>query len=113
MGASRQCSGRCLLAALGCGVVLGCGAPPVATLPARGTESVPVADPGALARLDAGERRIEVAAGDCAAACAGLAEITHARIDLCAPRTSACDDAEKRETAAHRQVASFCEPCPR
>lgn len=69
-------------------------------------------DPHALAQLDEGERRVQAAGGDCGAACAGLAKMTHARVKLCSPRSSACADAEKREGDARREVASFCDPCP-
>jgi hypothetical protein len=78
--------------------------------PASG--STPVADPKAIADLDTGERRIEVAGGDCAAACDGVALMTRARISLCSPRTSPCEDAERREGEARKKVAGFCEPCP-
>ena len=71
-----------------------------------------MADPKAIADLDAGERRIEVAGGDCAAACDAIGLITRARIKLCSPRTSSCDDAERREDEARKKVAGFCEPCP-
>ncbi len=94
---------------LACGGGSGAVAPIVVT-PANG--ATPVADPHAIERIDEGERRIGVAAGDCAAACSGLATITRARVSLCAPRTSACADAERREDAARRQVAAFCESCP-
>jgi len=70
-----------------------------------------VADPKALADLDTGERRIEVAGGDCAAACEALALMTRARIKLCSPRTSACDDAERREGGAQKKVVAFCGAC--
>jgi hypothetical protein len=93
----------------------GCGGsePPRAPInDDHGSTSVPVADPGAIADLDEGERRIEVSAGDCGGACEGLATMTHARIKLCSPRTSACDDAERREGDARRKVASFCDKCP-
>lgn len=77
--------------------------------PSGGT---PVADPKAIADLDLGERRIEVAGADCAAACGGLKLIFNARIKLCSPRTSACEDAERREGDAQKKVAAFCEACP-
>jgi hypothetical protein len=77
-----------------------------------GTTATPVEDPRAIADLDTGERRIEVAGGDCAAACDGVALMARARLKLCSPKTSACDDAERRENDARRNVASFCDPCP-
>lgn len=77
--------------------------------PSGGT---PVSDPKAISDLDLGERRIEVAGSDCAAACAGLSTMTRARIKLCSPRTSACEDAERREGDARKKVAGFCEDCP-
>ncbi len=77
--------------------------------PSGGT---PVSDPKAIADLDLGERRIEVAGSDCAAACSGLSTMTKARIKLCSPRTSACQDAEQREGDARKKVAAFCEACP-
>lgn len=80
--------------------------------PSPGTTATPVEDPKAIADLDAGERRIEVAAGDCAAACDGVAMMARARLKLCSPRTSGCDNAERRENAARRNVAAFCDPCP-
>ena len=79
------------------------------TAPATG--STPVTDPKAVADLDTGERRIEVDGSDCAAACAGMTLITNARIKLCSPKTSACEDAEKRESDARKKVRSFCDPC--
>jgi hypothetical protein len=90
----------------------GQGAKTVVEPPASGTTSTPVADPKAIADLDLGERRIEVAGSDCAAACNGLTTMTRARIKLCSPRTSTCDDAEKREGDARKKVAAFCEACP-
>jgi hypothetical protein len=90
-------------------------ASPVAPAPTSGgsgvSESTPPSDPAALAELDRGERIIAVAGGDCAAACEALSVIVRARVKLCAPTTSSCADAERRETAATKQVASFCDPC--
>lgn len=71
----------------------------------------PVADPKAIANLDEGERQIEVAGGDCAAACNGVTMMTRARVTLCSPRTSSCSDAERREGDARRRVAGFCDTC--
>lgn len=80
--------------------------------PAPGTTSTPVEDPKAIADLDTGERRIEVAGGDCAAACDAVTLMARARLKLCSPKTSGCDNAERRENEARRKVASFCDPCP-
>jgi len=78
--------------------------------PASG--GTPVADPKAVADLDTGERRIDVSGGDCAAACDAVGLMNRARIKLCSPRTSACDDAERREGDARKKVVGFCGPCP-
>jgi hypothetical protein len=86
-----------------------CGNGRHAAAPIESSSSVPVADPKATAELDHGERMIKVAGGDCAAACSGLARMTTARITLCSPRTSACDDAERREGEARTRVAGFCD----
>ena len=79
--------------------------------PVSQTSETPASDPSALADLDRGERIIAVAGGDCAAACEALSIVTRARVRLCSPATSSCEDAERREDAATKQVASFCEPC--
>ena len=78
---------------------------------APATSGTPVVDPKAASDLDLGERRIEVAGSDCAAACSGFALINSARVKLCSPKTSACEDAEKREADARKKVLSFCDPC--
>lgn len=75
------------------------------------TDGTPVADPKAIADLDLGERRVDVAGSDCAAACSGMSLMNRARIKLCSPRTSSCDDAERREGDARTKVAAFCEGC--
>jgi hypothetical protein len=79
--------------------------------PVSQTSEAPASDPAALAELDRGERVIAVAAGDCAAACEALGVIMRARVKLCSPSTASCSDAERREAAATKQVASFCDPC--
>lgn len=99
----------CWVASCGGGAAEGGGKTVPQPPPSGGT---PVADPRAIADLDTGERRIEVAGGSCAAACQGLSTIVSARIKLCSPRTSACEDAERREGDARKKVAGFCEPCP-
>jgi hypothetical protein len=96
-------------AAAACGGREGEGAKSAVTTPASG--GTPVADPKAISDLDVGERRVDVAGSDCAAACGGVRLMNSARIKLCSPRTSACDDAEKREGDARKKVASFCDPC--
>ncbi|MBI2390287.1 MAG: hypothetical protein HYV09_11925 [Deltaproteobacteria bacterium] len=73
--------------------------------------ATPIADPKARAALDEGERIVDVAGSDCAAACAGLAKMVRARVQLCSPRTTSCEDAERREGKARTHVAAFCE-CP-
>ncbi|GAC1393851.1 MAG: hypothetical protein NVSMB47_01900 [Polyangiales bacterium] len=100
---------------LGGGVLLaGCRSSPSAPprAPTASVESTPATDPAALADLDAGERVVEVAAGDCAAACRGLDAMASARLRLCTPRTSSCDDAERREDVARKKVVASCDPCP-
>jgi hypothetical protein len=89
----------------------GSGKPAVAPAAIEGSSETPVADPKAIANLDEGERQIEVAAGDCGAACGGVSMMTKARVALCSPRTSACADAERREGDARRRVAGFCDAC--
>ena len=93
------------------GACSGSGKPAIAPGSLEGSSSTPVADPKAVADLDEGERRIEVAAGDCAAACGAMSTMTKARVTLCSPRTSACPDAERREGDAARRVAAFCGKC--
>lgn len=83
-------------------------APPSA-VPA--TTTAPIADPKAIAAMSEGERTLAAVGSDCAGACQALRRIMTARIQLCSPRTSACDDAERREDEARKHVASFCE-CP-
>jgi len=65
----------------------------------------------AAAELDEGERMIEVAAGDCAAACSGLARIEGARAKACTSKSAACKDAQTREADAKKRVKSFCGEC--
>jgi hypothetical protein len=74
-----------------------------------GTRSEPVVDPAAVTAIDEGEHQIDTA--DCARSCAGLAKITQARVTLCSPRTTACDDAERREEIAKRKVVGACGAC--
>jgi len=95
--------------------VLGCAGAPSA--PSHGPAPVPyeghapVADPKAQSELDEAERILDAAGSDCAAACGALHRMNKARVRLCTPRTSACEDAERREGAARTHVAAFCE-CP-
>lgn len=101
---------------LGAGVVPACSPASSTAGPAAPAPSTPVSestpsDPAALADLDRGERIIAVAGGDCAAACEALGVVVRARVKLCTPASSACADAERREAAASKQVASFCDPC--
>ena len=105
--------GRALAAAMGAALSLtelGCSAPP-ARAPLEDTSGSNATDSRALAELDEGERTVAVAAGDCASACGGVAQMVRARVKLCAPATSACSDAERREADARRKVAAFCDPC--
>ena len=80
--------------------------------PAAASESQPIADPAAGKAIDEAERTIEASGGDCARSCEALAKMTDARVKLCAPRTSACPDAERREDDARRNVVSYCGKCP-
>lgn len=80
-------------------------------MPVHDGTHAPVADPKALVDLDEAERTLEAVGSDCGAACSALRRMNAARIKLCSPRTSSCDDAERREGEARTHVASFCE-CP-
>jgi hypothetical protein len=80
--------------------------------PTAAAESQPVADPSAERAIEEAERSLAVAGGDCEAGCAAVAKIARARLRLCSPRTSACDDAERRDDEARRNVASYCGKCP-
>lgn len=94
---------------LGCSPAAGNGSHVPTGVPAAST--VPVPDPRASAELDEAERTLEAVGSDCASACSALRRMNGARIKLCSPRTSGCDDAERREGDARKHVAAFCE-CP-
>ena len=91
-------------------LVVGC-ADPMPPPRAPISEKTPVADPKAMADLDVAERTLDAAGSDCAAACDAVRRMTSARLRLCSPKTSGCEDAERREGDGRRRVASFCE-CP-
>ncbi len=98
--------GMLVLCALGCA---GAGASGEAASP--GEASKTASGKGPEAQLDEGERMIEVAGGDCGAACAGLARVTSAKKSLCSGTATSCEKASTREERAKKQVASFCDPC--
>jgi len=79
--------------------------------PTASSGAIAPADPEAMADFDEADRTLAAAAGDCGAACNALAAMTDARIRLCSPRTDACDDAERREGDAKRNVLATCGAC--
>lgn len=106
------------LGSLGCWI--GCADPagtaPAPKTPITETNVAPTDTPeerkAAAEELDAGERQLAVAAGDCASACEALRHISHARTRLCVRASSPeCLDATQRDRQASAQVASTCAPC--
>lgn len=98
----------------------GCTDPPAVAPPSKtptseatptGAESA-AEHQAALDELDAGERQLAVAAGDCGSACEALHHVAHARARLCAqPKSPDCLDATQRDREASARVASTCAPC--